>query len=465
MTFLEQDTVDGPNSQAKTKAAKSRSSTRSRKKTPEDGSTALVPINGGASKTSGTAVSSQEFKKHVAAIHTSGELSLLERKAANVLLLNAFDNLGKKTIHEIPLRLFCSMVGWEDSNDMPTIKKALRKIATTLLEYNVLGDGPADVKWSISTLLAGADIEGGIIRYEYSSKLAEKLADPDIYAVINIAVQKRFKGGYSLTLYENCVRFKKTGSTGFHEVEKWRKLLGATGSAYDEFKYFNNLILKRAIEEINEVSDITIEPEFQRENRKVSHIRFLIEEKRQRSLLDNNIDEDELETIRQKPVYQRLLHHGIGPTLALSWVMQDEEKAKQVVDQVEEKDKKGEIRNSGGYIRRLIESADFKFGPTAYQKKKEAQAQSDQEEKAAQMVAKQRAEQEEKVLRKLIDDAIKQMDVNEICRMVQAYEAGVGKGMTTSFNNTTGAFKNAAERIAFNGWLRPEIKKRVLAKS
>jgi hypothetical protein len=52
--------------------------------------------------------SKEQLKKHVAAIHTSVDLSLLERKTANVLLLNAYDTLLTRRTHtlsrEAPVR-------------------------------------------------------------------------------------------------------------------------------------------------------------------------------------------------------------------------------------------------------------------------------------------------------------------------------------------------------------------------
>jgi hypothetical protein len=41
----------------------------------------------------------EHVKKHVTAIHTSGELSLPERKTAYMLLLNAYDALLTKRTH------------------------------------------------------------------------------------------------------------------------------------------------------------------------------------------------------------------------------------------------------------------------------------------------------------------------------------------------------------------------------
>jgi hypothetical protein len=47
----------------------------------------------------------ERLKKHVAAIHSSGDLSLLERKMANVFLLNAYDDLLIKRSHSINVQM------------------------------------------------------------------------------------------------------------------------------------------------------------------------------------------------------------------------------------------------------------------------------------------------------------------------------------------------------------------------
>ena len=99
------------------------------------------------SKKSGavTAQSSQvtkgdSLKKNVAAIHTSGELTLLERKLSNALLLNAYEKLLTARTHRVPLNLLCEMLGY-NSHDIATVKAALKRLATTAIEFNVMEDG------------------------------------------------------------------------------------------------------------------------------------------------------------------------------------------------------------------------------------------------------------------------------------------------------------------------------------
>ena len=91
--------------------------------------------------------------------------------------------------------------------------------------------------------------------------LAEKLHDPKVFALINLSIQRQFTGGYVLALYENCFRFVKTKSTGWWEMETFRRLMGVEDSEYyQSYKHLNAKIIKPAVAEVNKVSDIVITP-------------------------------------------------------------------------------------------------------------------------------------------------------------------------------------------------------------
>lgn len=59
---------------------------------------------------------SSELRKHVGTVHVGGDLGLLGRKLSNVLLLNAYDNLLKKSVHEIPVGIMSEMLGFDSKN-------------------------------------------------------------------------------------------------------------------------------------------------------------------------------------------------------------------------------------------------------------------------------------------------------------------------------------------------------------
>lgn len=78
-----------------------------------------------------------ELKKHVAAIHSSNKLSLLQRKIANALLFNAYDELLEKEEHSIHIATLCKLIGY-DSNDYKTIKRSLVNLLATVIEWNLV---------------------------------------------------------------------------------------------------------------------------------------------------------------------------------------------------------------------------------------------------------------------------------------------------------------------------------------
>lgn len=254
-------------------------------------------------------------KKHVAAIHVSGKLTLLQRKLSNVLLLNAYDTLTSQATHSIDARTLCLMIGY-NSNDMDTLKASLRGLAETVAEWDML-DEKGQQEWGVSSLLSYAKLKGGVCEYSYSPALAEKLHDPKVFALINLNIQKKFTSGHALALYENCYRFIRTGSTGWWSMDLFRRLMGLDGSSYYEsYKHLNAKVIKPAVAEVNKTSNIQIEPETRKKGRVVSEIRFRIKENPQLAILDI----DDGGGLRHGPVYAKLRDLGVSDRLAKQWI-------------------------------------------------------------------------------------------------------------------------------------------------
>jgi len=259
-------------------------------------------------------------KKHVAAIHISGKLSLLQRKLSTVLLQNAYDTLTTAPRHAIDVSVLSAMIGY-NSNDVETLKQSLRGLVETVVEWDMLNPDQTQ-EWGVSSLLAYAKLKGGVCEYAYSSALAEKLHDPDVFAMINLDIMRKFSSGHALALYENCYRFVRTGSTGWWPIGTFRRLMGVEDSAYYEsFKHLNAKIIKPAVEEVNRASNIVLTPEFKRMGRQVSDLRFLIGPNPQLALLDI----DDGGGLRKSSVYDRLRTMGVSDRLARQWLAQQGE--------------------------------------------------------------------------------------------------------------------------------------------
>ena len=335
-------------------------------------------------------LANRPLKKHVAAIHTDGHLSLLQRKLSNVLLLNAYDALLTQTEHEIDEKTLCVMLGY-DSNDRKPLKASLKALASVHAEWNILGDNQEEVEWGVSSLLSHAILSKGKCRYGYSPALAEKLYNPDIYASINMAIQRKFRSKHALALYENCYRFKTVRSTGWWTLKTFRRLMGVDDSDYyRQFKHLNAKVIKPTVKEINAVSDIQITPEFKRSGRSISEIRFIIGANPQLPLLD--IDDDK--AVKGTTVYQRLVATGISHKLAESWITQHGEAyCAGKLDIVDAQKASGaKIVSVAGFLSAAIKE-DYKNGsssPSPADKEKSKARDAARQEKAAQESAARR---------------------------------------------------------------------------
>ena len=220
---------------------------------------------------------SLELKKHVAMIHSSNKLTLLQRKIANALLFNAYRELQQKDEHEIHINKLSELIGY-NSKDTKSLKNALVNLLSTVLQWNLVdidktaGEGV----WNASSIIADASIDGAMCTYSYSKKMRELLYRPEMYGRLDMQVQAKFKSTYGLALYENCNRYQDIGKTPWFNMTTFRQLMGVEADKYKIFRDFKIKVLNKAVSEVNKYSAIKIEPQFKKQNRNVIAIQFLI---------------------------------------------------------------------------------------------------------------------------------------------------------------------------------------------
>jgi plasmid replication initiation protein len=218
--------------------------------------------------------------KHSSAIQigSKDEITLVQRKAYNVLLACAYDDLPKKSTHRMPVSDLCRYLNFS-SNNTKHLKDALRGLVNTKVEWNILG---ADRKqtWGVAALLGEVKIENGFCYWEYTSSLRKMLYNPTVYARINLQLQNKIKSKHSLILYENIFYYYRAadgfGETPWIVIANLRKLLGIPDKKYKQFKIFNNAVIKKAVDEINAKTDLVVTIEYKRANRIVTSVKFYV---------------------------------------------------------------------------------------------------------------------------------------------------------------------------------------------
>ncbi len=220
-----------------------------------------------------------EVIKASPAIQVQGKMTHLQRRAWNVLLANAYNELPEKEIHSVSVTELASKLGYE-SNDLPYLKETLEALVDFRVEWNILGKDKKDNEWGIATLLASANIKNGICTYAFAPHLRPKLHNPRIYTRLNLRLQNRFNGQYALILWEVCFDYfdtnRGTGETPFIPLEILRELLGIESNEYPLFPELNRTVIKPALKEINDLTDYFVEVEQKRIGRKVAELKFSI---------------------------------------------------------------------------------------------------------------------------------------------------------------------------------------------
>ncbi len=220
----------------------------------------------------------QEVIKHSAAIQIQNRITLLQRRAWNVLLANAYDELPTKAQHQIRVVDLMRILEFNSDNG-DYLKEALEALNRCQVQWDVL-DKDGEHEWGVSTLLAEAKISRGICTYEYSSTLRQRLHNPRMYARLCLSLQNRFNSKHALALWELCTDYlgsgRDYGETPFILLTDYRNLMGIAEDGYPQFRDFNQRVIKEPLAEINRVSDFRVSLDYQRQGRKVTALKFKI---------------------------------------------------------------------------------------------------------------------------------------------------------------------------------------------
>ncbi len=222
----------------------------------------------------------EPFRKAVPAVHIapkSGPISLQQAKMWNALIKNAIgqNKNGEQVWFEYSVGDLIADVGLNSKN-RDYVKATINSLLGFVVNWDYLSGKP---EWNASSLIAGAKLSAGILRYQFSDNIRELLMNPRIYASIDMRIAREFKRGHALTLWENVVRYEGVGRTPRLSVETIRDLLLGVDwpqGSYAQYKIFKSRILLPALEEINRIADHELEMHEFKTGRTITEVQFVI---------------------------------------------------------------------------------------------------------------------------------------------------------------------------------------------
>ena len=172
---------------------------------------------------------------------------------------------------------------------------------------------------------------------------------------------------YAIRLYELLMQW---GSVGKREIKlEWLKKSLMLEKDYPRLFDFKKRVVDVAVAQINAQSDLTVSYTQRKTGRTVSHLIFTFapEEPPTQSPAEETPAKAQAERsqarsksptqrIRESELFRRLRAIGIGERLAISWIKQDEARARAALAYTEQRAQQGRIKGSpAGYLRRVFE--------------------------------------------------------------------------------------------------------------
>ena len=345
-----------------------------------------------------------EVIKASPAIQIQSRISLLQRRAWNVLLANAYNELPDKDIHSVSIVELAAKLGFGDGNQ-EYLKEVLKSIVDCKVEWNLLNKDNKQV-WGIAGLLASVEIEEGICSYEFPKPLRLKLHNPRVYAKLNLRLQNQFRSRYALVLWEVCFDYFDTdrdqGESPFIPLEVFKSLMGLEEDEYPVFKVLNRDLIKPAIKEINALTDYHVEVEHKRLGRRIGELKFRITKVKQFPIQESLFPDIE----NLAPVAVELVQAEIDRNMAMKiadqgWDFVNSEKLPEpgtyrdflgyVAEKIEVSLHAAEIKNRGGFI---IEALRENYQNSEVQKARQLRAEKAREKELEDLTAEFRVKRD-----------------------------------------------------------------------
>ena len=231
--------------------------------------------------------------KNIGAMHISNDLTLVERKLMNIVLLNALyaerkqltlqHNDNGKKYYKITIEEITQHLGWDSSNNTLKIKEAIERLVSTTLRFNILGKQKTNNgKWNVvATLFSHAIFldNGQDIMYCFNDVLKDIVISPTLYGTLNLQEQQNINSRYALALWEYLCGELSLGNgkqctTPSMTLAEYVELVAGSNVKYVEFKHINKELIKEPLKEIVKKTQLQVVTEFTKEGRKTTGVKF-----------------------------------------------------------------------------------------------------------------------------------------------------------------------------------------------
>ncbi len=182
--------------------------------------------------------------------------------------------------YKIPVSIFQELMGSNRKDTYDIVRKAVRGLRNKGIEIETINKKGKKVWETFSFISYGMYIEGeGSFIVRISREFKPYLLQlKEFFTKVPIKYTYRMSSKYSVLLYELLKQYENFGRRK-DSIDKLRTILGIEPNEYKRFYDFEKWVIKTAVKEINEKTDIEVSYIKKKTGRKITHIEFQIRQK------------------------------------------------------------------------------------------------------------------------------------------------------------------------------------------
>lgn len=197
-------------------------------------------------------------------------LQLIDRRTFNLLLGEAWDEIGEDKEHSIFKALLT-----QNHREKERLAGSINRLMGALVKVRLQRDGQNYTQtFHLLEQVDEPERPDGKVYYRFPRALRKVITDSSIFARLQKDVMYQLSSKYSLSLYEMVQRrgnMSKQWSEKF-TVDDLKSLLGVANGKLKEYKNFKSKAIKPAVEEVNGLSDFGVKFFETKKGKTVTHI-------------------------------------------------------------------------------------------------------------------------------------------------------------------------------------------------
>ena len=251
--------------------------------------------------------------------------------------------------YELPLKEFAELSGISPANIYAEARKICKRVMALVVELEGFDESGFDesVMFNLIHKATHKKSTGTAIVKIHEDMAPFLLDQKENFTQIKIAHYMPLRSTYSQLLYEQIKVIDWRTNKAKYTLEELRDVLDVKEGTYQKrFSVFEQKVIKKAVEEITEKTDIKVTYEKIKRGRKIHEIEFTFVNKPEEvntamevSPVNNDLEEE-------------LLSYGLDPKLAREYAEKRAESAKNALQSLK---KQKTVKNKAGWIRTFIE--------------------------------------------------------------------------------------------------------------